>query len=87
MSQAPKTVFVGLAGLGNVGAGVYKNLLKNQDLLTDRTGVRISVKRIAVRRPENYTSLDIPTGMLTTDWRDLIADPERSEERRVGKEC
>ena len=75
MSSEPKTVFVGLAGLGNVGAGVYKNLLKNGDLLTDRTGVRIQVKRIAVRSPEKHTGLQIPEGMLTTDWRDLVADP------------
>ena len=76
MSSELKTVFVGLAGLGNVGAGVYKNLLKNGDLLTDRTGVRLQVKRIAVRSPEKHVGLQIPEGMLTTDWRDLVRDPE-----------
>ena len=76
MSSEPKTVFVGLAGLGNVGAGVYKNLIKNGDLLTDRTGVRIQVKRIAIRSPEKYAGLAIPEGMLTTDWRVLVNDPE-----------
>lgn len=71
----PTTVSVGLAGLGNVGAGVYKNLLRNGDLLTDRTGVRLSVKRIAVRSPEKYAALGIADGVLTTDWRDLVNDP------------
>lgn len=75
-SAEPKTVFVGLAGLGNVGAGVYKNLLKNGSLLTDRTGVRIQVRRIAVRSPEKHADLHVPEGMLTTDWRDLVNDPE-----------
>src|SRR5688572_21083542 len=76
MTSEPKTVFVGLAGLGNVGAGVYKNLIKNGDLLTDRTGVRITVKRIAVRSPEKYHDLKIPAGMITTDWRELTNDPD-----------
>lgn len=75
-SSEPKTVFVGLAGLGNVGAGVYKNLQKNGDLLTDRTGVRIRVKRIAVRSPGKYAELSIPEGMLTTDWKELVNDPD-----------
>ena len=37
-ANGDKVVRVGLAGLGNVGAGVYKNLLKNADLLWDRAG-------------------------------------------------
>ena len=76
MMSEPKTVYVGLAGLGNVGAGVYKNLLKNGDLLEDRTGVRIKVRKIAVRSPEKHTALSVPEGMLTTDWRELLNDPE-----------
>ena len=40
---------VGLAGLGNVGAGVFKHLTQNRALLRERLGYELEVKRIAVR--------------------------------------
>lgn len=69
-----QTVKVGLAGLGNVGAGVYKNLLKNADLLTGRVGTRIVVGRIAVRDLAKAREI-APAELLTTDWRELVNDP------------
>lgn len=69
------TVNVGLAGLGNVGAGVYKNLLKNGDLLSDRLGLILKVRRIAVRDLAKERGFDVPAELLTSDWRDLVNDP------------
>jgi|GEM_PF-2978844 len=34
---------IGLAGFGNVGAGVFKNIEKNRHLLQERTGKDIGV--------------------------------------------
>ena len=34
----------GLAGLGNVGAGVFKNLQKNGDLVASRSGIRLKAQ-------------------------------------------
>ena len=36
----------GLAGLGNVGAGVFKNLQKNGDLVASRSGIRLNWRLI-----------------------------------------
>jgi homoserine dehydrogenase len=71
-----KSVKIGLAGLGNVGAGVYKNLLKNADLLTGRVGTRIEVGKIALRDVNKARGIDVPADLITTDWRELVNDPE-----------
>ena len=69
------TISIGLAGLGNVGAGVYKNLERNGDLLAERTGHRFDVVRVAVRDLGKARDVEVPAARLTTDWRDLVADP------------
>lgn len=71
-----QTAHIGLAGLGNVGAGVYKNLQRNGALLAARAGVHIVVKKIAVRDRAKHVAAGVPADLLTTDWRDLIADPQ-----------
>src|SRR6188508_3392390 len=75
MEDFPLVQF-GLAGLGNVGAGVYKNLLKNGNLVTSRSGIRLAAKRIAIRDKAKYIAAGFPAELLTTDWRDLINDPD-----------
>ena len=40
---------IGLAGMGNVGAGVYKHLTANRALLRERLGFELLVRKIAVR--------------------------------------
>lgn len=70
----PRTVYFGLAGLGNVGAGVYKNLLKNADLLTGRVGCRIAVGKIAIRDMAKARAQVADDVEITTDWRELISD-------------
>jgi len=73
-SQSHRIVRIGLAGLGNVGAGVYKNLLKNAGLLRERTGCLLHVSKVAVRDLNRPRDCDIPPALLTTDWRDLVED-------------
>lgn len=69
-------VHFGLAGLGNVGMGVYKNLQKNGALVASRSGIRLNAKRIAVRDVAKHTAAGIPAELITTDWRELVNDPE-----------
>jgi site-specific recombinase XerC len=57
------TLKIGLAGFGNVGAGVYKNLAKNRHLLRERTGYHLEVARVAVRDPAKARSVDLPEGI------------------------
>ncbi len=69
---------IGLAGLGNVGAGVYKNLLRNRDLLRERTGRELHVKRAVVNDPGKKRDFDIPADLISTRLEDLIEDDEIS---------
>ncbi|HUF64104.1 MAG TPA: homoserine dehydrogenase [Verrucomicrobiales bacterium] len=67
---------IGLAGFGNVGAGVYLNLVRNGDLVAARCGCRLEVRRIAVRDVNRVRAVDPPAALVTADWRELAADPE-----------
>ena len=67
---------IGLAGFGNVGAGVFKNLDKNRDLLRERTGRDLVVRRIAVRDPAKSREIALPADLVTTDVDDLVADDD-----------
>ncbi len=67
---------VGLAGLGNVGMGVYANLEKNRELLGDRCQADFNIKKIAVRNLDKARDRDVPEALLTNRWQDLIEDPD-----------
>ncbi len=71
-----KTVRIGLAGFGNVGAGVYKHVIANRDLLAGRTGATLEITKIAVRDPAKARPISIPPAILTTDILSLAGDPE-----------
>jgi homoserine dehydrogenase len=71
-----RLIHVGLAGLGNVGAGVFKNLEKNRDLIRQRTGADIRVKRVVVRDPARARDVAVPSEIIGSDWRTLVEDPE-----------
>jgi len=70
------TVGIGLAGFGTVGAGVYKNLAANRELVAQRAGVDMEIQRIAVRDPAKSRSVSVPNGLLTTDWNEVVDDPD-----------
>jgi len=67
---------VGLAGLGTVGASVWRRLISQRDLLRQRTGTEIRVDQVAVRRPERAREVGVPENLITSDFRQLIANPE-----------
>lgn len=70
------TLNIGLAGFGNVGAGVYKNIEKNRELLRERTGRELTITRIAVRDPGKSRDVELPAGLVTTDLDELVNDPD-----------
>jgi homoserine dehydrogenase len=76
VETSSKQLRIGLAGLGNVGSGVYKNLLLNRHILQERTGAHLKVTKIAVRDPGRKRDVDVSPEMLTTEWRELIDDPQ-----------
>jgi len=69
-------VHIGLAGMGNVGAGVFKNLANNRVLLMERIGAELAVKKIVVRDPSRQRDVAAPAALYTTRWEDLIEDPD-----------
>ena len=69
-------VHIGLAGMGNVGAGVYKNLANNRLLLMERIGAELTVKKIVVRDPARQRDVQAPSTLFTTRWQDLLEDPD-----------
>src|SRR6187401_3210391 len=70
-----QTFGIGLAGLGNVGAGVFKHLTQNRSLLRGRLGYELSVRKIAVRDMAKDRGIEVPREMLTTDAEALLEDP------------
>ncbi|HEV3210887.1 MAG TPA: homoserine dehydrogenase [Chthoniobacterales bacterium] len=67
---------IGLAGLGTVGAGVYRHLIQNRAIISERLGLQLSVHRVAVRNPEKKRSVSAPPETITRNWEELIDDPE-----------
>lgn len=70
------TINIGLIGLGTIGTGVAKTLLENMSLIEDRLGFCLSLKAIADLDITRDRGIRIPSGMLTTDSKQLINDPE-----------
>ncbi len=75
MSVTTPILRVGLAGLGTVGASVWRRLLSQRDLLRQRTGTEIYVEQVAVRRPERAREVGVPENLVTSDFGQLIANP------------
>ena len=71
-----KQIGVGILGFGTVGAGVADGLLKHRDVMAKRLGVDIVLRRIADLDIVTDRGVAIPDGVLTTDAKSVIADPE-----------
>ena len=65
---------VGLIGAGTVGCGVIKVLNENKDIIEDRLGARIQLKRIADIDPERKRPIEIPRALFTTNAWEIIED-------------
>ena len=67
-----KKLNVAILGCGTVGGGTYDILLKNHDLIQQRTGADIKVTRILdIKHRE-----DIPEALYTADINDIYGDRE-----------
>ncbi len=69
-------VHLGIIGGGTVGGGVYDALQRNGTLLASRLGVNVCVWRVAVRDLKKSRASKIPRTLLTTDWREVVFDPQ-----------
>lgn len=69
-------VNVGIIGFGTVGTGTVRILLENKDVLKERLGFEINLKRIADLDIERDRGIKIPEGVLTTDVNSIFNDPD-----------
>jgi len=70
-----RTIGVGLLGCGTVGAAVARLLEDHGDDIGRRAGVRLAIKRIAVRDLGRDRGLGLPPDVFTTDTAAVIDDP------------
>ena len=69
-------VNLGIIGGGTVGSGVYEALQRNGALLASRVGASVKIHRVAVRDLHKKRAANIPHALLTTDWREVVFDPQ-----------
>lgn len=71
-----KKVKIALLGLGNVGRGVWMILNSNKEEIMKRSGYEVEVAKILVRDVSKARGVEVPLGLLTTDFNDIINDDE-----------
>ena len=71
-----KQIGVGILGFGTVGAGVADGLLKHRDIMSKRLGVDICLRKISDLDITTDRGIAVPEGVLTTDSKSGIADPD-----------
>ncbi|OCA03896.1 homoserine dehydrogenase [Akkermansia glycaniphila] len=71
-----KPLQLGLAGLGTVGTGVYETISRNHAILEARAQIPFAIRKVAVRDLSRPRDVELPPGLLTDNWRDLVDDPE-----------
>lgn len=69
-------VDIAILGLGTVGQGVVKILQNNEDLWSKKCHAAINIKKVYVRNLQKKREVDLPDGVLTNNWQEIVNDPE-----------
>jgi homoserine dehydrogenase len=67
---------VGLLGMGTVGEGVARLLIKNRELIQSRVGLPVHLKRIADIDSGRAHNIRLKDGVFTTDSLSIVNDPD-----------
>lgn len=70
------SISIGIIGFGTVGGGTVKILLEDREILGQRLGFFLNLKKIADIDIKRDRGLRLPKGMLTRDPDEIINDPE-----------
>lgn len=70
-----KEISLGLIGFGTIGSGVIKLLRDNAELLQDRLGAKLVIKKIADLDLHTPRVVSVDSHCLTTDARSILNDP------------
>src|SRR5579872_3748732 len=65
----------GMIGGGTVGSGVFYHLQNNGALLESRLGIKIGLRKIAVKAFDEPRPYQIPASLMTTKWEEVVQDP------------
>ncbi len=76
---------VGIIGCGTVGTGVVALLLKNRDLIYKKTGIWLSLSKVADKDWERKREIEVPRELQTTDYREVIEESDIVVELVGGK--
>ena len=68
-------VNLGMVGGGTVGSGVFHALQLNGGLIASRIGVKVNLRKIAVKAFDEPRPYVIPESYLTTNWQEVVNDP------------
>ena len=69
-------VNLGMIGGGTVGSGVFHALQLNGGLMASRIGVKVVVRKVAVKTFDEPRPYKIPRSVMTTDWQSVVNDPQ-----------
>jgi homoserine dehydrogenase len=67
---------LGILGLGVVGSGTVELLRQNADIIEQKTGAKIIIKKIAVRHIDKPRSVNVDRSLLTDNSYEILDDPE-----------
>jgi homoserine dehydrogenase len=71
-----RKINIGLLGCGTVGTGVAKMLIENKNLISSRVGADLVLRRVADIDVKRDRGLTFDDGVLITDARHVVDDPE-----------
>jgi homoserine dehydrogenase len=69
-------VRLGVLGCGNVGGALVQLVARRRAEIATRTGLDLTVTRVAVRSTAKARSIELPPSVLTTDASAVVHDPE-----------
>lgn len=72
----PPQVGVGVLGLGTVGSGTAETIVRQREIMRERTGIDIVLRKAAdldIKRDFGFT---FPEGVLTTDAKEVLEHPD-----------
>ena len=75
MEHKPKEIGIGLIGLGTVGSGVVKILKSQARRIASETGVKLVLRRVAIRSASKKRLVSVPRSLVTTNPMSVVNDP------------
>jgi homoserine dehydrogenase len=68
-------ISIALLGCGTVGAGVYKLMARNREIIAKKTGVQVAIKKVLEKDRRKCLDLNIPEDALAADFEEILNDP------------